>query len=888
MIHKCLLVGMVTLSTGFLTGGALAQTALRTGVVPAPLEPVNGDLTQDAAPEGTRSLRGNAIRQDAAIPRDPRGYYRCDENAVHGAREICLDLTIDYSTTQIYNPLARLEHGRDFDTIRLRSYIPTEDWLLRDPDQPDTPSTRFLAPELRLTPGQTVRLTLRNQLPLPADAEIPGPAGQKCGDLDVLTDMNTPHCVNFNRTNLHSHGLWISPVGNGDNVHISIDAGESFQYEYNIPADHPAGTFWYHSHLHGSTAPQVASGMAGAIIIKGDRDPLPDGDGGWARAGDVDVLLTNVAQDRTILLQQLSYGCRNADGALIDAGEDTWRDCGDETGTVEPGQTAAFDHFSPGSWPRSRRFTSINGAVWPVFGLAAETGEDEPDASFFAPATAGTVERWRLIHAGVRDTVQVQFRRSGLPAETADGSAAEIVAALENAETEALRAAPPAAVEDGAPTRDEVVAAICPEPGAGGGADPLPTFGIASDGLTRDVIAARTDTLMQPGYREDLLVSFPEPGIYCVINSGAPDRTRINAADNEGAPVQHGRDLLGYVIVKPAPEGAETAEIGDLGQLADWLSAQAGQVYGPRIPDQQQAAALIDAIRLGLAETGDDGNARPRLTPFVFHPDVADAEVTDADGALRQRTVAFHLVVQPANSGEPTVGVVPLANGVNFMVGRIGQQGSFEAPQNNGSFAFWQGAAYEHDRIDQHLALDSAEEWWLTSFAAGPHPFHIHVNPFQITSAQAFRPPAGCNRRNLEGGGTETVTGDPRPGCAIVEGNSTTWADLLDPGLLLAADNLPVATEEDPEAQRQIDLTAVAPSQYAGMDGVWKDTLAIENFVLIKMRSRYQRYIGDFVLHCHILDHEDQGMMQNVRISLPVGQSAALAGAGGPAPHDGH
>ncbi|WP_202901116.1 multicopper oxidase domain-containing protein [Methylocaldum szegediense] len=29
--------------------------------------------------------------------------------------------------------------------------------------------------------------------------------------------------------------------------------------------------------------------------------------------------------------------------------------------------------------------------------------------------------------------------------------------------------------------------------------------------------------------------------------------------------------------------------------------------------------------------------------------------------------------------------------------------------------------------------------------------------------------------------------------------------------------------------------------------------------------------MGDYVLHCHILDHEDRGMMQNVRIGLPDG-----------------
>ena len=84
-------------------------------------------------------------------------------------------------------------------------------------------------------------------------------------------DPNNPHC--FNGTNLHSHGLWISPTGNGDNVLLSINPGVSFQYEYNIPPDHPAGTFWYHPHRHGSTALQVSSGMAGALIVRGDRLP---------------------------------------------------------------------------------------------------------------------------------------------------------------------------------------------------------------------------------------------------------------------------------------------------------------------------------------------------------------------------------------------------------------------------------------------------------------------------------------------------------------------------------------------------------------------------------------------------------------------------------------
>jgi FtsP/CotA-like multicopper oxidase with cupredoxin domain len=65
--------------------------------------------------------------------------------------------------------------------------------------------------------------------------------------------------------------------------------------------------------------------------------------------------------------------------------------------------------------------------------------------------------------------------------------------------------------------------------------------------------------------------------------------------------------------------------------------------------------------------------------------------------------------------------------------------------------------------------------------------------------------------------------------------------------------------------------------QYANLKGVWKDTLFIREGYTAFLRTRYQRYIGDFVLHCHILDHEDQGMMQNVRIGIPDGAGAVAA-----------
>ena len=61
-----------------------------------------------------------------------------------------------------------------------------------------------------------------------------------------------------------------------DDPEQGIKPGEERQYEYFIREDHPAGTYWYHPHLHGSSAMQVGSGMAGALIIEGPIDEVPE------------------------------------------------------------------------------------------------------------------------------------------------------------------------------------------------------------------------------------------------------------------------------------------------------------------------------------------------------------------------------------------------------------------------------------------------------------------------------------------------------------------------------------------------------------------------------------------------------------------------------------
>jgi FtsP/CotA-like multicopper oxidase with cupredoxin domain len=97
-------------------------------------------------------------------------------------------------------------------------------------------------PTLRLRPGDTLRLDLVNRLE--------------------------------GLTNLHVHGMHVSPEANGDNIFLAVEPGQAQQYEYRLPDDHPPGVYWYHPHHHGDVADQIFGGLYGVIIVEDLADDL--------------------------------------------------------------------------------------------------------------------------------------------------------------------------------------------------------------------------------------------------------------------------------------------------------------------------------------------------------------------------------------------------------------------------------------------------------------------------------------------------------------------------------------------------------------------------------------------------------------------------------------
>ena len=188
-------------------------------------------------------------------------------------------------------------------------------------------------------------------------------------------------------TNLHMHGLHVWPNSNpergteSDNVRVRLLSLEDWamrqsmggatcakrpheyigtvEYEVALARSsqpHPPGTHWYHPHAHGSTHDQVSSGMAGFLIVEGDVDAA------------INTAMTGTAQpDPTTPAGAFDYRER-----LV---------------FIQRVIIPSVDFNAP---PRRR------GRLAPV--PVPPEGVPQPTVMFMRP---GAVERWRVLNASV-------------------------------------------------------------------------------------------------------------------------------------------------------------------------------------------------------------------------------------------------------------------------------------------------------------------------------------------------------------------------------------------------------------------------------------------------------------------------------------------------------
>jgi suppressor of ftsI len=110
---------------------------------------------------------------------------------------------------------------------------------------------KAVPPTIRALPGDLINVRYVNDLPVHSNEQC---ALEPCA----------------NHSNLHFHGLHVSPESPQDDVLTMMSMpGQTLNYRVEIPSDAAPGLYWYHTHRHGESARQDLDGMSGAIVIDG-------------------------------------------------------------------------------------------------------------------------------------------------------------------------------------------------------------------------------------------------------------------------------------------------------------------------------------------------------------------------------------------------------------------------------------------------------------------------------------------------------------------------------------------------------------------------------------------------------------------------------------------
>jgi len=115
-----------------------------------------------------------------------------------------------------------------------------------------------IPPVIRVQPGSILNVEYKN--------ELAAQSREDCGGHPCM-----------NMTNLHFHGLHVSPNAPQDDVLDMIASpGETLHYSVQVPPQQPPGLYWYHTHSHGESYIQDLDGMSGAIVVEGIDRYVPE------------------------------------------------------------------------------------------------------------------------------------------------------------------------------------------------------------------------------------------------------------------------------------------------------------------------------------------------------------------------------------------------------------------------------------------------------------------------------------------------------------------------------------------------------------------------------------------------------------------------------------
>jgi FtsP/CotA-like multicopper oxidase with cupredoxin domain len=225
-------------------------------------------------------------------------------------------------------------------------------------------------------------------------------------------------------TNLHTHGLEVSPQPCHDEVILSTlfpanwggpqgtflpcqspPNKNNLTYTYQIPPDHPTGLYWYHTHRHGQAQAETMMGASGAIVIEG-----------------IDDVTEGKVTDDVMVIRDFPIGYVSGVPKLAHR-RDSNRRFAHARGSTQPGgppvdpridrdnEVSCGTNDPDSGGPQITRLT-LNGA------LVQETPTFPPpdDKVLRKTMVAGKQQAWRILNAGAQTYVspQLVLSRNGI------------------------------------------------------------------------------------------------------------------------------------------------------------------------------------------------------------------------------------------------------------------------------------------------------------------------------------------------------------------------------------------------------------------------------------------------------------------------------------------
>jgi FtsP/CotA-like multicopper oxidase with cupredoxin domain len=264
------------------------------------------------------------------------------------------------------------------------------------------------------------------------------------------------------------------------------------------------------------------------------------------------------------------------------------------------------------------------------------------------------------------------------------------------------------------------------------------------------------------------------------IDSNAPTTRTVNGLVNPVIPIQPDEtqlwrlaNLSADIWYRVRADGMSFKVVGQDGSPMARVTTETtlllppGKRYDVLVQGPPAGTYRLRTLRYSTGPAGDD------------YPERTLATVTSAGQP-----------VQPADL--PGGQTLPALLRPGFAKAKVDRKRRITFSERGNRF-FINGKQFDHDRVDERVRLGDVEEWTIRNRSGQQHPFHIHVNQFQVMSVNGRKvPPAGL-----------------------------------------------------------------------------QDTVPLPVGGTVVIRMRFIEFTGKFPFHCHILNHEDHGMMAVVEVVAP-------------------